>query len=97
MDEGMGMLVVDPSQPGPRQVLFERLRLADARDGVTPDIFDGLVDPGGHLAVAPEPGHQPFQPWSSKGSLTRHSHLRPSTRVQHEKKRGSISVEMAPF
>jgi hypothetical protein len=39
------MLVVNAPWPGPRQVVLERFRLADASERITPDILDQLVDP----------------------------------------------------
>ena len=50
------MFVVDPPRPGPGQVVFERLGLADAGDGIRPYVFDELIDACEHLAVGLDPG-----------------------------------------
>src|SRR5215469_15535145 len=47
------VLVIYPPRPCPRQVILERLRLADAREGIAAHVLDELVDPGQRLAVGP--------------------------------------------
>lgn len=50
------VLVVDAPRPSPGQVVLERLRLANASEGVSAYVLDELVDPDKGLAVDPEPG-----------------------------------------
>src|ERR1700689_5109419 len=55
-DVDEAVLVVDPPGPCPRQVVLERLGLADSGERISPDVLDQLVDPREHLAVGLEPG-----------------------------------------
>jgi hypothetical protein len=41
-------------------MVFERRGLADAGEGISPDVFDELVDAREHLAVGLEPGDVVF-------------------------------------
>src|SRR5215510_5137956 len=50
------VLVVDAPRPSPRQVVFERLWLANAGEGVSAYVLDEFVDPDERLAVDSEPG-----------------------------------------
>src|SRR5215471_16788545 len=55
-DVDEAVLIVDPPGPGPRQVVLERLGLADTGEGIPPDVLDQFVDPREHLAVGLDPG-----------------------------------------
>ncbi len=50
------VLVVDATRPSPGQVVFERLRLTDAGEGVPAYVLDEFVDPDKRLAIDPQPG-----------------------------------------